>query len=316
MGNATSRGVYIDQPLTNMAMGYRPSGFIADLIFPTVRVAKQTGGYWIFDRGDRGRVEDTTRAPATEARRVTEDVSTATYACKNYALKRGVSIEDRVNADPLILDQLFNGAATFLLDKLALDWERRVALAVTSGSNVGSYATVTSAWNGAGNPLGNVNTAIDNVQNSTGVAPNRIIFGLNAWKAFRRDTTIRNLIFGTNNGGGYPSTQQVANLLGVDMVHVGGAFFNSAQEGQSESLSQIWNDNVLVYYAPTAPSIDRPSFGYNFRWSGNGLADMQVERHPYDSKTKSEDVEVGYYQDEKITGSTYGFLITGVNSSQ
>ena len=42
---------------------------------------------------------------------------------------------------------------------------------------------------------------------------------------------------------------------------------------------------------------------------------MQVERHPYDSRTKTEDVEVGYYQDEKITGASYAFLLTAVNSS-
>jgi hypothetical protein len=42
---------------------------------------------------------------------------------------------------------------------------------------------------------------------------------------------------------------------------------------------------------------------------------MQVERHPYNTKTKSEEVEVGYYQDEKITGADYSFLITNVNSN-
>ena len=42
---------------------------------------------------------------------------------------------------------------------------------------------------------------------------------------------------------------------------------------------------------------------------------MMVERHPYDSRTKSEEVEVGYYQDEKITGDEYGFLIINVTSS-
>jgi hypothetical protein len=42
---------------------------------------------------------------------------------------------------------------------------------------------------------------------------------------------------------------------------------------------------------------------------------MQVERHPYDSRKKSEEIEVGYYQDEVITASTYAFLLDAVNSS-
>jgi len=316
MGAATGRDLHIDQVLSQMAIGYRPSGFIADMIFPTVPVAKQTDKYLVFDRGDRMRIESTVRAPGTMARRVSESVGSATYYANNYALAAAAILEDKVNADPAFVAGVINGKATFLLDKLLLDWENRVALMCTSGSNVGSSAAVSSGWSGSGaDPLANINTAIDNVSDSNGVRPNRVVMGLQAWRSFRRNSTVRNLIFGTNNGGGYPTVQQVAQLLDVEEVLVGGAYQNTAQEGQSETLATIWNDNVLVYYAPQTPAIDRPSFGYNFRWSAPGLPNMQVERHPFDSKTKSEDIEVGYYQDEKITGASYAFLLKAVNSS-
>ena len=42
MGSATGRALHIDAALSQMAMGYRPEGFIADMIFPTVQVAKQS----------------------------------------------------------------------------------------------------------------------------------------------------------------------------------------------------------------------------------------------------------------------------------
>ncbi len=316
MGAATGRDLHIDQVLSQMAMGYRPEGFIADMIFPTVNVQKQSDIYTVFDRADRGRIEETSRAPGTLARRVTEGVGSNSYFAKNYALAAAAVLEDKVNADAGVIAASFNGKTTYLLDKLMLDWERRVARMVNSTSNVGSSATVASGWLGAGNPIGVINTALDNVYYSQGVRPNRLCFGIAAWRAFRRDSNVRNLIFGTNNGGGYPNTQQVASLFDVDTIHIGGAFQNTAEEGQAESLSAIWRDNVLAYYAPPAPTIDRPSFGYNFRWAAAGLPNMQVERHPYDSRTKSEDVEVGYYQDEKITGAAYGFLLVAVNSSQ
>jgi len=315
MGSATGRDLHIDQVLSQMAMGYRPSGFIADMIFPTVNVLKQSDLYMVYNRGDRMRIEDTTRAPGTMARRVTEDTGSATYFAKNYALAAAAVLEDKANADPMMLAQLVNGKATYILDKLLLDWERRVALMVTSGSNVGSSSAVTSAWNGAGNPLGNINTALDNVYGANGVRPNRIVMGVNAWKSFRRDSTVRGLIFGSNNGGGYPNTAQAAALLDVDQILIGGAFQNTAQEGQTESLASIWNDQVLAYVAPSTPSVDQPSFGYNFRWAAAGLPNMQVERHPYDSRIKAELIEAGYYQDEKITGASYGFLLKSVNSS-
>lgn len=318
MGNATGRAVHIDKALSNMALGYRPEGFIADMIFPTVRVGKQSDLYNDFSRADRLRIVNAIRAPGTPAKRVTEDVGSATYFCPNYALARPVPIEDKANADPMLLAELYNGKAQYILDLLALGWEARVATQVTATANVGSSSAVTSGWGGAGDPLGNINQAIDNLVDANAIASKenvRIVFGEEAMRSFKRDSTVRNLILGTNNGGGYPNVEQVRQLLDVGQIHVGGAFQNTGEENLSEALSSIWKDNVLVYYAPTAPSIDKPSFGYNFRWAVPGVPDMQVERHPYDSVTKSELVEVGYYQQEKITGKNYSFLLTAVNSS-
>lgn len=315
-GGATSRDLHIDQFLSEMAMGYRPENFIADMLFPVVSVSKQSDLYMVHSRADRLRIEKTIRAPGTDARIVVEDIGSNTYFANNYALASPVTIEDRANADPMHLASLINGKSTFILDKLLLDWEARVASKVNSTSNVGSSAAVSSAWTGSGaDPLANINTAIDNVHYANGRKPNSVVFGPKAWDSFRRHSTVRNLILGTNNGGGYVSRKQVAELLEIQNVLVGGAFKNTGEEGQSETIAEIWTDNVLVYYRPQSPSREQPSFGYSFRWAAPGLPNMQVERHPYDSKKKAELVEVGYYQDEKITGSTYGFLLTAVNSS-
>lgn len=312
---ATSNDLYIDPLLSEMAIGYRPEGMIADMIMPVVNVSKQGGIYTIFDRGDRLRQRTTNRAPGMEANIIEQEVGTGTYYCKNYALKAPVTLEDRANADPIFLNGIIEGRTELVMDSLLLDWEIRVANLVTSGSNVGSSAGVSSAWNGAGDPLGDINAAIDNVHYSNGVMPNRVVFGVEAWKSFRRDSTVRNLIFGSNNGGGYPNTSQVSELLDIQSVMVGGAFQNTGDKGLTESLSTIWKDKVLVYYAPESPTIERPSAFYSLRWAAPGLPQMQVERHPFDRKTKSEEVEAGYYQDEVITASTYAYLIDACNSS-
>jgi hypothetical protein len=314
--SATSHDVHIDATLSEMAIGYRPEGFIADMVFPIVNVNKQSDHYVVWSRADRTRAHDTTRAPGAQAKRIYESVSSGTYFAKNYALKAPVPLEDMKNADPIFVDNLNEGKAQLVLDGLLLDWEIRLANQVTSGSNVGTYVAVASAWTGTGaDPIADLNTMIDNVHYSTGVRPNKIVMGLQAWQPFRRHSTVRNLIFGTNNGGGFASRQQTADLFEVDEILVGGAFQNANAEGLGENLSLIWDDHVLVYHAPATPSKERPSLGYSFRWAAPGLPNMQVERHPYDSKSKSSEVEVGYYQDEVITGDTYGGLLTNVTSS-
>jgi hypothetical protein len=317
MGHSTGRDLHIDVLLSNVAIGYFMEDNIAGLIAPVVTVGKQSDAYAIYSRADALRVEDARRSPGTEANKVTRSISSDTYYAQNFALKYPITIEDRENADPIHKQNIINDGARYITDKLALDWEQRVAGQVNSTSNVGSSAAVASEWDAAASsdPLGDMNTALDNIQDLTGARGNRIVMGLAAWRSLRRNDQILNRLFGTNNGGGFATRQQVASLLEVESLIVGAAYQNTANEAQAESLSAIWGDNVLCYYAPSAPSRDAPSFMYSYRWAAGGLPNMQAERHPFDPKTKSEEVEVGYYQDEKITGSDYSFLLTAVNSS-
>jgi len=312
---ATAKNLHVDKVLTQMAMGYRPSGFIADTIFPKVRVDKQSDIYLEFDRGRRLRRQETRRSPGTEAHLVNQDFGSATYHCHNYALKAAVTIEDKANADPMFVRELINGRVELILDDLMLDKEMRVAGIVNNVTNVGSSSAVSSAWGGAGHVLVDINAAIDAVRYSNGIKPNICIMGPEAWDSARRDTTVRDLIYGNGNGGGYVSEKAFADLLGLDNFQVAGSFKNTGDAGQGEVLATVWGDNVFVGYNAPSPTRERPSYGYEFRWVNNGLADMAVERHPYDTRKKSEEVEVGYYSDEKITGKSYGYLITSVNSS-
>jgi hypothetical protein len=317
MPQSTGRDLHIDALLSQMAIGYFQENGIAGLIAPVVPVGKQGDMYSIFSRADALRTEDDKRSPGTEANKITRTISSDTYYAQNYALKYPVTLEDRANADPVFRQNLIDNAAEYVLDKLLLGWEVRVAGIVNSTSNVGSSAGVASEWDAAASsdPIGDIHTAMDNVQDLTGQRPNRCIMGLDAWRSIRRNDQILNRIFGTNNGGGFPSTAQIANLLEIEQILVGAAYRNTANEAQAESLSKVWGDNVTVYYAPQAPSRDRASFMYSFRWAEGSLPNMQAERHPFDRKTKTEEVEVGYYQEEKVTGSEYGFSLLAVNSS-
>ena len=317
MGQSTGRDLHIDALLTQMAIGYFQDVGIAGLIAPTVTVAKQGDAYTVFSRADALRTEDTKRSPGTEANKITRTISSDTYYAQNYALKYPVTIEDRENADPVFRQNLINNAAEYVLDKLALDWEVRVAGICNSTSNVGSSAGVGSEWDiaSSSDPIGDMETAMDNVQDLVGLRPNRIVMGLDAWRSLKRNDAVRNLIFGSTSAQSNVTKTQVAAALEVDQVLVGAAYRNTANESQAEVLSKIWGDNVTVYYAPSSPSMDQPSWQYSFRWAAGGLANMGVERHPFDPKTKTEEVEVGYYQTEKVTGSQYAFTLLAVNSS-
>jgi hypothetical protein len=317
-GYQQGRAVHIDHHLSNVAINYRPAGFIADRILPIVPVPKQSDTYVIFEQADLFRRENTRRARGGEAHKIHSRVSSAGYFANNFALKADVTLEDRANADPVFVQQFEEGRVHRVQDALYLDWELRVAGQVTDPSNVGSSFAVGSAWTDTANsdPLGDLWAAIDNVEQATGYRPNRALFSGTAWRHFRRHAAVIDKATNPNLSGGglYPSARQVEELLELSVL-VGNAWHNAAQEALPLNLTQIWQDHVLVYYAPERPSIESPSFGYYFRWAAAGLPNMQVERHPYDSRRHCDEVEIGYYQDERITAKPLGFLVQNVTSS-
>lgn len=315
-GTTTNPHLHVDQVLTNVVLGYEPEARIWDRIAPVVPVGKQSDFYLDYSRADMLRREEALRAPGVEARMVSKSIGSGTYFALNYALKMAQTVEDNANADPAFRQNFLNQDAMHLVDLLDLDIESRMATLITTVANVGSGAGIASAWNtDNSDPIGDINLAIDIVHDSTGKRPNKITMGHQAWRSLRRHADVRNLIFGTNNGGGYPAVGQVADLFEMDEILVGGTYENTADEAQSEALSPIWADHLVVHRTPSRPSRTEPSAFYSFRWSAPGLANMQVERHPFDSKRKSSEIEVGYYQDEVVTGPTYAYVIRAVNSS-
>jgi len=317
-GYQQGRALHIDHHLSNAAINYRPAGFLADRIFPVVQVPKQSDTYVIFEQADLFRRENTRRARGGEANKIHSRVSSAGFYCNNFALKADVTLEDRANADPIFVQQFEEGRVHRVQDALFLDWELRVANQVTNPANVGSSTAVGSAWDDHANsdPLMDVWEAIDNVELATGYRPNRALFSGTAWRNFRRNQAVIDKATNPHvtGGGLYPSTRQVEDLLEMQVL-VGNAWHNAAEEAQAMNLSQIWGDHVLVYYAPEAPNMESPSFGYYFRWAAPGLPNMQVERHPFDSRRHCYEVEIGYYQDEVVTAKPLGFLIQNVTSS-
>ncbi len=201
----TGRDLHIDIPLTRVALQFRPEGMIADKIFPIVPVGKQSDSYLIWSSADAFRTEDDRRSPNNEANVIERTVSSDTYFAKNYALKMPITLEDQKNMDAAYVDELRNGRVTYIKTKLMFNWEKRIANQVTSTSNVGSSSAVTSAWTdyttGESDPMGDIWTALANVQDATGYAPNRIVFGDSAWRNFRRHADVVNIIHGNDGAG-------------------------------------------------------------------------------------------------------------------
>lgn len=318
MGYSTGKDLHVNVPLSKVAMAYEPSGIIADQIAPIVPVNKQSDSYTIFSIAEAFKVEEDKRSPKSEAQVITRSISSGTYFADNYALKDDIAYEDIQNADPGTLLTKRSERVKYLKKKLYLNWEYRLALQCTSTSNIGSSSAVGSNWSdatdGNSDPIGDILTAKDNIYYSTGYNANKAIFSRRAWRYFREHANVISRLYGqqTTSKGRIVTPAQAAAMLELEKVFIGAAIFNTADEGQTAVMSDMWGTDVLVYYTPNAPTANEPSFMYSFRW--NKIMNMNAVIHQMPRAYK-EQVELGYYQDEKITGSTLGFLITDVRSS-
>jgi hypothetical protein len=318
MGSATGRDLHVDQLLTQIAINYRPEGMIADQIAPIIPVAKETDSYPVYNRGENFAIERTDRSRGTQAYRVTRSVSSAQYAVKNYALAYDQPIEDRANADAAWQFQREAGQIRYLEDKLMLDYDRRVLSLVRS--NVSTTFVPASSWIGAtnGDPISQILQMGEQVKATTAQRPNSMIIGWRAWQWMRRNEKVRNMILGVNNGGGLVTRESVKSIFELDRLLVAEAFYNPANEAQTATFSTVFpQDNVVLYYAPLAASIDRPSYMYSFRWTAPELGSpFAAIRHEFASRERVDGIELQYYQDEKVTGVEYAAMLAGVGSAQ
>lgn len=314
---------HVDALLTDFAIGFRPTGFIADQIFPLVDVPKQSDIFAIFEQEDRFRQWTDDRAPGDMANEVRMRVSSAQFYCPNHALSSTIPDELIANADEIFRQQVEEGRTSHILDALMINWEKRVADQTFSTAGVGSSAAVASAWTasaiGDSDPVGDINTAIDNVQDATGYRPNRMIMGGVAYRLARRHNDViaktTNPNFDNALPGAYPGTAELANLFDLEQVVVGDAFFNQAQENLSLDLSRIWGPDVCVYFNDPNPRFDTPTYAVTFNWINGPMPRLAVERFAHDDERKAQKIQAGFYQDERVVSAPMAFLIRAVDSA-
>jgi hypothetical protein len=315
---ATGRDLHIDVPLSNVIVGRRPEGFIADQLVPVTPVEKQSDTFYRFRHLEwRAWEKDIThRAPGTKARETGITVTSDTYFVKNYALAAKWPVEDQVNADAVLAWAETN--ALQLTDKLMTDYEMRIAdLAVTT-TNVATVTTVASQWSDATNskPLTDLITFKENFRLLTGQRPNTIIIPEAVMSKLILNDQLRDILYGDR--GGLVTAQQIASLIGVDRVLVPYAMVNTATEQAtilgSGTIADIWGKNVWMAKVNLMQSRFTDTWINAFRWNSPLLGNqpMAVQRYPFNAEEKTFKIEVGYYQSEKVISSDLAIRVGSV----
>ena len=204
----------------------------------------------------------------------------------------------------------------------------------TCGS--GSNAAGAGTWGaGTDKPINDVSNAIEAARKACGVRPNRMLISGGAWTKLLQSSQIQNnlrTIMGYTSIEGisfFQQTKAVAMALGLgdkgDVI-VAGAVKDSADEGQTKSLSDVWDSTkALVFYRAEPTDFVSPGLGRTFLWqqgiqyqqpgvatsSYDPLTGLIVEQ-VFDVLKNIERMRAREFIDMLLLNKEAGYLITGI----
>lgn len=284
MPSPTPGDIHVNAPLTNLSISYAQNAndFIADKIFPTIPVMKQSDLYWVFDRDAWFRTDVRERAPGTESVGVHWKVSTTPYYAPVYAVHNDIDDQTRANADPAImLEQTATELVTTqLLRKRDITWSTAYfttgiwtggpsATDMTGVAGAPGNANQFRQWDQAGStPIIDIRTQITNIARVTGYRPNTLVLGAKVWTSLADHPDLLERIKYTERAVAGPDL--LASLLDLDRVYVNWVISNSANEGATATydFAMASGKSALLCYANPNPAPRTVSAGYTFAWTG------------------------------------------------
>ena len=307
----TKSMIHIDTALSEIAIAYKPSGFIGEQVFPEVPVDKQSDKFYIWTKGFWMRNAVERRTPGDTYPEGRLQLSNDSYYCDLYHLAFPIPDEDRANADPGV--ELEIAGAEWLKTQFMLNREIKlasVAFATGSWATYKTGGTDFTRWDDYDNsdPITDLNTGMQTVQKSTGQRPNTLVLGKEVFDILAEHPNLLEKFKYTSVG--ILDVEQVRKALRVDKLVVGEAAYETTAEGAaSASQSYIWGKHALLMYVPAKPGNRVPAAGYTFAWKIDGAGGLTVPIENIREDNRDRDLLKGKHAfDDKVTGSDLGYF--------
>ncbi len=309
--------VHIDKVLTNISLAYPNNGLVGDVLFPTVRVAKQSDLY--YEHGQEGWLpEDDHRAPGTEAIEVPGlKVSTHPYFALERSLQIAVTDEERQNADrPLDPDR---DGTDHVTSKIMLRREQRMQVLVHTAANYNASHTVTLAggaqWDvyATSTPIADIKTGLRQVHSALFMEPNLAVIPYEVMTQLEDHPDFIERIKYSQTG--IVTADLIAAVVGLQNIVVPGLGFDSSgNPGSPLTLAYLWAKDVVLAWVPARAGLRLPAFAYEFNWRFPG-GQVQVADRWREKRRKSDIIRVSRRYDLRFIAvdgaglSTAGYLI-------
>lgn len=271
---------HLDMQLTRVSQAYMNSAtaFAVPRAFPVINVNDKTGKYLQYSKEDFLGNNAQVRPLGGEPVRVDLDVTRADYATEEYAVAGVLDDRERANATPPYDPEeakIVQLTQQMLIQREVLWASTYFALSKGWTDRVGQTATPSEQdfvqWDqAAGNPVTDIRDDRTAVLLATGVLPNILICGREAWDGLKENAAVL-AKYSVGQGGvqGLLTQQLVAGVLDLDEIIVSDSIRNTAVQGATVSTAfNVSTKDALLCYRPAAPGLFQLSSGYTFAWTG------------------------------------------------
>lgn len=302
-----NRYLGVDPMLTNVAIAYSNDAYVAELLFPSFPVAKQSAKHFVYDRG-RFRVVDNLRGTSSPSNEVTMALTVGTpYYADDHSLKMFVPDEDVDNSitptDPFV------DATEYLMDMHAVAREVELATILTDTAILTQNVTLsgTSQFSDYTNsdPFTIIETAKQTIHAAIHQNANVALMGKQVWDKMKNHPAFLERVKYSQKG--VLAEDLMASLIGVDRIIVGAAGKNTAVEGQTDVMGYIWGKHIVLAYVAAAVRPKLMTLGLTYTWKQQKVERL---RGSTEEDRKGAYVRVGdYYWDMKMVSASAGYLI-------
>lgn len=314
------RQVHQSIPLTQLSVGYHPTGLVAESVFPVFKVVHENDTYYKWDKGmafrlDRTDGNSTMRADKTRPRMLNFGATLDSYVAEEFALETGVSDRELANQDSALNLQV--SKVRRVQDLILLEQELRVAtICRATGNNSGSvtnagatqwnnasFASLTTAQHSA--IKAQIETAKESIRTATGgLLPNVIVVPREVWAVMVNDAGLADLIkFNFSPAQDLLSSDFLGGTLWGMKLLVPTGMYTSSIEGEAFSATSIWGKDVWMGYVNPNPGLDALSYGMIFR-----SREWQVKTYR-DEFTDTTIYRPSIVQAEKLITKDCGYVI-------
>ena len=299
----------VDELLTDASSMYKPEEYISEEILPYIGVDRTTGKLAKYGQ-QHLRIENSLVAGRGKFRRVETIVrSQSSYNLDGHGLEGLVTEDDYENVqEPYDAER---DETIGLTTVLWLEKEQSLANAITATATMTQNVTLsgTSQFSDYDNsdPIGRFNTGRKTVKDGCGFFPNSVTMSDYVAQQLRFHPQLLDALgFRWNRPGGLKN-EELMSALWVQKIFVGSAMYNTAKEGQTDTLGAIWGKDMVFAYIPDQAAPYQVSLGY--RLGIKGMQPREVYKWPERNPPNSTSILVRDKYQFFLSNVLAGYLI-------